>query len=113
MPVAGQDARYSPRQDELWYMCLERAQGDYDLCPGFNMFVMTKEAKPTNLKVESVSDDGKTAEVKASFNNGERDVVVHAFLGGLDSLMLDADEGHLSTRLDRWVVQGQGVVAVW
>lgn len=36
------------------------------------------------------------------------------FLGSVDSLMLDAeDEGHLSLRLDRWVVQGQGVVAVW
>jgi hypothetical protein len=76
MPVPGQDARYSPRQDELWYMCLERAQGDYDRCPGFNMFVMTKEAKLTNLNIESLSDDGKTAEVKASFNNGERDVEV-------------------------------------
>lgn len=28
-------------------------------------------------------------------------------------LMLDAKEGHLLLRLDRWLVQGQGVVAVW
>lgn len=31
----------------------------------------------------------------------------------IDSLMLDAKEGHLLLRLDRWLVQGQGVVAVW
>lgn len=54
-----------------------------------------------------------TVDVRELLRTGERDVVVHAFLGGLDSLMLDTDEGHLSTRLDRWVVQGQGVVAVW
>lgn len=54
-----------------------------------------------------------TVDVRELLRNGAQDVVVHAFLGGLGSLMLDANEGHLSTRLDRWVVQGQGVVAVW
>jgi hypothetical protein len=54
-----------------------------------------------------------TVDVRELLRIGKREVVVHAFLGGLDSLMLDTDEGHLSTRLDRWVVQGQGVVAVW
>jgi hypothetical protein len=54
-----------------------------------------------------------TVDVRELLRIGEREVVVHAFLGGLGSLMLDTDEGYLSTRLDRWVVQGQGVVAVW
>ena len=54
-----------------------------------------------------------TVDVRELLRIVERGVVVHAFLGGLDSLMLDTDEGHLSTRLDRWVVQGQGVMAVW
>lgn len=72
----GSDATYTPRQDEIYNECLERAQGEYDLCPGINMFVMAREATPTNLEIESLSDDDKTAEVKASFHNGERDVVV-------------------------------------
>lgn len=54
-----------------------------------------------------------TVDVRELLRTGKREVFVHAFLGGLDSLILDTDEGYLSTRLDRWVVQGQGVVAVW
>lgn len=42
-----------------------------------------------------------------------QEVFVQPFLGGVDSLMLDVKEGHLLLRLDRWVVQGQGVIAVW
>lgn len=40
-------------------------------------------------------------------------VWVQAFLGSVDSLMLDDHEGHLALRLDRWLVQGQGVIANW
>lgn len=54
-----------------------------------------------------------TVDVRELLRIGKREVFVYAFLGGLDSLMLDTDEGYLSTRLDRWVVQGQGVIAVW
>lgn len=42
-----------------------------------------------------------------------RRVWAQPFLGSSDSLMLDAEEGHLSLRLDRWIVEGQGVVAIW
>ncbi len=85
----GSDATYTPRQDEIYNNCLHRAQGDYERCPGLNMFVMAEEATPANLEIESLSDDGKTAEVKASFHNGERDVVV------VISLIHDEEEGWL------------------
>ena len=42
-----------------------------------------------------------------------QEVFVQPFLDGVDSLVLDTKEGHLLLRLDRWVVQGQGVVAIW
>lgn len=35
------------------------------------------------------------------------------FLGSAGSLILDVEDGYVSLRLDRWVVQGQGVIAVW
>ncbi|GHH47526.1 hypothetical protein [Lentzea cavernae] len=54
-----------------------------------------------------------TVDVRELLRAGRREVVVHAFLGGMESLMLDTDQGHLSTTLDRWLVQGQGVVAIW
>lgn len=40
-------------------------------------------------------------------------VWVQVFLGSADSLMLDDHEGHLALRLDRWLVQGQGVISNW
>ncbi|MFC3896976.1 hypothetical protein ACFOWZ_36330 [Lentzea rhizosphaerae] len=41
-------------------------------------------------------------------------VWVKTFLGGVDSLVLDnTSDGHTSLSLDRWIVEGQGVVAVW
>lgn len=49
--------------------------------------------------------------------HGEARVVtapaMQAFLGGVDSLMLDDHEGHVALRLNRWVVQGHGVTAIW
>jgi hypothetical protein len=42
----------------------------------------------------------------------ECQVWVKAFLG-VDSLVLDTSDGHTSLSLDRWIVEGQGVVAVW
>jgi hypothetical protein len=75
-PIPGENARYVPAIEKAWKDCLERTEGDADMCPGFNMFVMTKKAKPANLTVEPVSSDGNTAEVRARFNNGERDVEV-------------------------------------
>ncbi|SES11749.1 hypothetical protein SAMN05216188_12283 [Lentzea xinjiangensis] len=53
-----------------------------------------------------------TVDVRA-VRDPNREIHVQAFLGGVASLMLDTAEGHLSLSLDRWVVQGQGVVAVW
>jgi hypothetical protein len=87
--VPGQDAAYSPRLEKRWHACLERADGEADMCPGFNMFVMAPKAPLTNLKIEPVSDDGKTATVKASFNNGDRDVEV------LIRLIYDPEEAWL------------------
>ncbi|WP_112265355.1 hypothetical protein [Lentzea terrae] len=43
----------------------------------------------------------------------EREVHVQEFLGGVGSLMRDVGDGHLALSPDRWVVQGQGVIAVW
>lgn len=40
-------------------------------------------------------------------------VWVKAFLGGADSLVLDTSDGHTSLSLDRWIVEGQGVAAIW
>ncbi|MFD5829760.1 hypothetical protein [Lentzea sp. NPDC060358] len=42
-----------------------------------------------------------------------RKVWAQVFLGSADTLVLDDNEGHLSLQLDRWVVQGQGVIANW
>ena len=42
-----------------------------------------------------------------------RATYVQVFLGSVGSLMLDAEDGYLSLRLDRWVVQGQGIAATW
>lgn len=54
-----------------------------------------------------------TVDVRDLVSDSEKQVAVQVFLGDVEALLLDADEGHLSLRLDRWVVQGQGVVAVW
>lgn len=54
-----------------------------------------------------------TVDVRELVRHSERQVAVQVFLGDVESLLLDADEGHLSLRLDRWIAQGQGVVAVW
>ncbi|MCX2951009.1 hypothetical protein [Lentzea sp. NEAU-D7] len=54
-----------------------------------------------------------TVDVRETMRKQYREVWVQAHLGGVDSLMLDADEGYLSLRLNRWVVQGHGVTAIW
>ncbi len=54
-----------------------------------------------------------TMDLRELLHGHEREVFVQPFLDGVDSFMLDAKDGHLLLRLDRWVVQGQGVVAIW
>ena len=54
-----------------------------------------------------------TMDMRELVQKHDQEVFVQPFLDGVDSLMLDAKEGHLLLRLDRWVVQGQGVVAIW
>jgi hypothetical protein len=54
-----------------------------------------------------------TVDVRETMREQYREVWVQAHLGGVDSLMLDAAEGYLSLRLNRWVVQGHGVTAIW
>jgi hypothetical protein len=54
-----------------------------------------------------------SVDVRELVRDSERQVAVQVFLSDVESLLLDADEGHLSLRLDRWILQGQGVVAVW
>jgi hypothetical protein len=54
-----------------------------------------------------------TVDVRELMRDHRRRAFVQVFLGTVDTLMLDADDGYLSLRLDRWVVQGQGVAAVW
>lgn len=55
-----------------------------------------------------------TLDLRELVRDREQQVWVQVFLGSLDSLLLDdANDGHLSLNLNRWVVEGQGVVAVW
>jgi hypothetical protein len=54
-----------------------------------------------------------TVDVREVKRDRQGGVWVQAHLAGVDSLMLDATEGYLSLRLNRWVVQGHGVTAVW
>ncbi|MFI6097902.1 hypothetical protein ACIA8G_20275 [Lentzea sp. NPDC051213] len=54
-----------------------------------------------------------TLDVRELVRDEERQVWVQGFLGGVDSMVLDANDGHVSLSLDRWIVQGQGIVAVW
>ncbi|MFD4674484.1 hypothetical protein ACFWNN_32510 [Lentzea sp. NPDC058450] len=54
-----------------------------------------------------------TMDMRELVQGHEREVFVQPFLDGVDSLVLDAKDGHLLLRLDRWLVQGQGVAAIW
>ncbi|MDX8032811.1 hypothetical protein SK803_21555 [Lentzea sp. BCCO 10_0856] len=54
-----------------------------------------------------------TMDMRELVRNQGLKVFVQVFLGSVENLMLDAEDGYLSLRLDRWVVQGQGAVAVW
>jgi hypothetical protein len=85
----GQDARFTPDIETLWYECIEWAQGDAELCPGINMFTLAPDATLSNIKIEALADNGKHARVKASFNNGKRDVVA------VFSLVNDDEEGRM------------------
>ncbi|SDG23952.1 hypothetical protein SAMN05216553_106334 [Lentzea fradiae] len=40
-------------------------------------------------------------------------VWIQVFIGSVDTLILDDNEGYLALRLDKWIVQGQGVIANW
>ena len=54
-----------------------------------------------------------TLDLRELVRDRGRPVSVQVFLGSVDSLLLDANEGHLSLSLNRWIVEGQGVMAVW
>ncbi|NGY61442.1 hypothetical protein G7043_21180 [Lentzea sp. NEAU-D13] len=54
-----------------------------------------------------------TMDMRELVRNQGLKVFVQVFLGSVENLMLDAEDGYLSLRLDRWVVQGQGAVVVW
>ncbi|ANZ35747.1 hypothetical protein BBK82_06290 [Lentzea guizhouensis] len=54
-----------------------------------------------------------TMDIRELVRERGKKVHMQVFLGSVDSLVLDADEGYLSLKLDRWVVQGQGVIANW
>ncbi|MFD4639618.1 hypothetical protein ACFWN2_20055 [Lentzea sp. NPDC058436] len=54
-----------------------------------------------------------TMDLKEIVRDQSRKAYVQVFLGSVGSLVLDAENGYLSLRLDRWVVQGQGAIAIW
>jgi hypothetical protein len=54
-----------------------------------------------------------TLDLRELVSRYDRPVWVKPFFGGADSLVLDTSDGHNSLSLDRWIVEGQGVVAVW
>ncbi|RAS64970.1 hypothetical protein C8D87_105465 [Lentzea atacamensis] len=54
-----------------------------------------------------------TMDLRELVQGNQREVFVQPFLDTVDSLVLDAKDGHLMLRLDRWLVRGQGVVAIW
>ncbi|SES00983.1 hypothetical protein [Lentzea albida] len=54
-----------------------------------------------------------TMDVREIVRDQRGKAYVQVFLGSVDSLVLDAEDGYLSLRLDRWVVQGQGAIAIW
>jgi hypothetical protein len=51
------------------------------------MFTLAPDATLSNIKIETLADDGTQARVKASFNNGKCDVVA------VFSLVNDDEEG--------------------
>jgi hypothetical protein len=62
----GTGARYSPSIAALWDACEDRPDAEEEPCMDFDFFVMAQDFDIKDFKVESLSDDGNAARVKAS-----------------------------------------------